>query len=219
MTPPTTKDRILDAAEKLFAERGFDGTSLRAVTEEAEANLAAVSYHFGGKLRLFQAVFERRVGGINQERLQLLDRAEREAGEGEPTLEALLEALLAPALRLAAHEDEGYQRFMRLAGRAHSARGEHVQAIKQVFHDVHQRFVPAFRRALPHLGEPDLFWRMHFLLGSMTTHMADPRRIHHSSEGLCPSEDPEKALRQLVAFAAGALRAPAVEPSPMEIEG
>ena len=59
MTPPTTKDRILDAAERLFSEHGFDGTSLRAVTDEAEANLAAVSYHFGGKLRLFQAVFER----------------------------------------------------------------------------------------------------------------------------------------------------------------
>jgi len=53
-----TRERILDAAERLFLEHGFDGTSSRMITAEADANLAAVNYHFGGKEGLFQAGFE-----------------------------------------------------------------------------------------------------------------------------------------------------------------
>jgi len=210
MATPDTKERILDAAEKPFADNGFQRTSLRVVTQEAAVNFAAVSNHFGGKKQLFQAIFERRMGGINQERIRRLD--ELEARDGAPSLEELLEALFAPPLLLAAHADEGYQRFMQLAGRAHSSTGEHVEAIREVFQEVHERFLPPFTRALPHLGLGDLFWRMHFLIGSMCSHMADPGRIYHASDGICPSKDPEKAIRQLVAFAAGALRAAPVDP-------
>ena len=213
MTTESTKDRILDAAERLFAEQGFDGTSLREVTGAAGVNLAAVHYHFGGKVQLFQAVFERRVGGINRERIRLLDAAEQAAGKEGPDLETVLEALFGPALRAAGEKDEGYARFTQLVGRAHSAAGEHILAIKGVFQEVHDRFFPALQARAPHLGRVDLFWRMHFLVGAMCTHLADPNRIHLSSAGLCASEDPAEALRQLVAFAAGALRA---APAPQE---
>ena len=210
MPTPSTKDRILDAAEKLIAEKGYDGTSLRAITREAGVNLAAIHYHFGGKLPLFKEMFERRVGGINQERLRLLEEAERQAGDHPPSIEALLEALLAPALRLSAQGDLGLVRFMQIAGRMNSATGEHVQALREVFREVHERFVPACQRALPELGIEDLHWRMHFVIGALCTYMADPRRIGIAADGLVQSEDSEEALRQLVAFAAGALRAEAL---------
>ena len=59
MPSQTTKDRLLDAAEQLFAERGYDATSMRELTTAAAVNLAAVNYHFGSKRELFAAVFDR----------------------------------------------------------------------------------------------------------------------------------------------------------------
>ena len=80
--PTVTKDRILDAAEALFMEHGFEATSLRAITAAAGVNLAAVNYHFGSKEELFQAVLTRRLDPMNQERVDLLTALEREAGAG-----------------------------------------------------------------------------------------------------------------------------------------
>lgn len=211
MATPDTQSRILDAAEELFAQHGYDATSLRAVTREAEVNLAAVHYHFGGKVKLFQALIERRVGHINRERLAMLDEVEVRAGGGAPDLEEVLAAFLAPALRLAGNQDEGHARFMRIIGRAVSTTGEHVRAIMPVFQRIIERFVPAFARCLPHLELTDVQWRFHFLLGSMAMHMVDPQRIQIATEGRCASEDPEEVLRQLIAHAAGAFRAAPAE--------
>jgi len=205
MPAQDTKERILDAAEELFASEGYDATSLRAVTRTAEVNLAAVHYHFGNKVQLFQAVVERRVGHVNRERLRLLDQLESGA-EGPPAAEEILHAFLAPALRLAGNPDEGHARFMRVIGRVVATTGEHLQVIRPVFQPVMERFSPALERALPHLDPTDVQWRLHFLLGSMAMHMVDPQRIRIASGGRCDSEDPEQALRQLVAFAAGAFR-------------
>jgi AcrR family transcriptional regulator len=216
MTAQTTKNRILDAAEELFAKHGYDGTSLRGVTGAAEVNLAAVHYHFGGKLNLFQAVFERRVGGINEERLRLLDEIEARATSEPVPLEEVLEAFFGPALHMAMEGDPGHMRFMQIVGRANSATGEHLAAIKEVFQEIHDRFIPVFRRSLPELGMKDLFWRMHFLIGSMCLVMADPHRIDHVSGGLCASHAPEETLRQLIAFAVGALRAAPVDGGPSD---
>ena len=87
---------ILDAAEELFAQQGFDATSIRAVTRHAGMNPAAVHYHFGSKEVLLRALLERRIAPLNEERLLLLDHVLR---DGEPDLERLLDAYLRPVLR------------------------------------------------------------------------------------------------------------------------
>ena len=84
-----TKNDLLEAAEKLFAEHGFARSSLRAITREAGANLASVNYHFGSKEGLVRAVFARRLEPLNQERLALLDRC-LESAAGDPDLVAVL---------------------------------------------------------------------------------------------------------------------------------
>ncbi len=208
----STKDRILDAAECLFAQHGFEGTSLRAVTSEADVNLASVNYHFGNKIGLFQAIFERRVGHINDARLEQLDRLQSRGLP--PSLEELLEAFVGPALRLTSREGEGFESFMRLVGRMSTVSGQHAEVIRDVFRDVQERFFPAFMQALPHLSAPEVFWRLHFLIGSMCSYLADPCRLELISQGHCRSDDPEESLRQLVAFAAGALRGPSALPHP-----
>src|SRR5437762_13635541 len=93
-TSPDTKTRILDAGEHLFMEHGFEATSLRQLTSAAGVNLAAVNYHFGSKEELFQAVLTRRLDPMNQERIQLLDRLEREAAGKAMSCEKILFAML-----------------------------------------------------------------------------------------------------------------------------
>ena len=99
--PAVTKDKILDAAEALFMEHGFEATSLRSITTAAAVNLAAVNYHFGSKEELFQAVLTRRLDPMNQERLDLLTRLEHDAGPAPLPCDRILSAMFVPALRLA----------------------------------------------------------------------------------------------------------------------
>ena len=98
--PVATKDRILDAAESLFMEHGFEATSLRSITASADVNLAAANYHFGSKEELFQAVLTRRLDPMNQERLDLLTALERAAAPGPVTCEQILSAMFVPALSI-----------------------------------------------------------------------------------------------------------------------
>ena len=78
-----TRERILDAAERLFMAHGYEGTSMRQITGEAAVNLAAVNYHFGSKESLMQEVFRRRLDWLNEERLRVLDHMEADAN-GKP---------------------------------------------------------------------------------------------------------------------------------------
>ena len=126
MPAQDTKQRILDAAEQLFADAGFEPSSLRAVTKLAGVNLAAIHYHFGGKAALLQAVIERRVGTINAERLRMLDAAQ---AAGTPDVQTVLEAFLAPPLRLAGQGDPGLTHFMRLMGRLRSGEGRRRRGV------------------------------------------------------------------------------------------
>src|SRR5437660_735631 len=115
-----TKDRILDAAESLFLDHGFEATSLRQITAAAGVNLAAVNYHFGSKEELFQAVLTRRLDPMNQERIERLEKLEREASGKPLSCEKILFAMLIPALRLARDERRGGKNFLRLVGRAYA---------------------------------------------------------------------------------------------------
>src|SRR5579872_4743200 len=93
--PLDTKIRILNAAEKLFGLKGFDATSLRDITAEAQVNLAAVNYHFQSKDSLINAIIERRLEPVNRLRLEML-----EAAGSSPSVEQVVEAFLAPVLMM-----------------------------------------------------------------------------------------------------------------------
>src|SRR5215831_11647334 len=94
----STKERILNAAERLFSRHGVEATSLRAITAEAGVNLAAVNYHFQSKDALVQAVIASRMAPINERRLALLDACESVALPHPPPISGILEAFLLPVL-------------------------------------------------------------------------------------------------------------------------
>lgn len=211
---PATKDRILDAAEALFMEQGFSATSLRTITARAQVNLAAVNYHFGSKEELVKAVFSRRLGPLNRERIAALDELERTAGAEPPAPERILEAFLCASLRLSRDPIRGGAVFLRLLGQAFTEPAEYMRNfLPEQYAEVVRRYKAAFARALPQVPEDELVWRLHFLFGAIAYSMAgnDALRLicNYSLEG---SDDPEAIIRHLVPFALGGLAAPLPRP-------
>jgi AcrR family transcriptional regulator len=195
-----TRERILDTAERLFSQQGYAATSLRQIIGEAGVNLAAIHYHFGNKEELLDEVVLRRAGPMNQERMALLERFEAEAGEGPLRIEKVLEAFLAPALA-SSHQGAA---TVKLMGRLY---GEDLmpKLIARHFQNVVARFMHAVRRAEPELGEADLAWRIHFMVGAMAHTLKGPpdrRRVAHA-------EPPERVVARLVTFLSAGFRAPA----------
>jgi AcrR family transcriptional regulator len=205
----TTRERILDVAERLFAESGFESTSLRQITSDADANLAAVNYHFGSKDELVREVLARRIGQLNRQRLLTLDALEAAADAAGPSVEQIVEAFVGPALRMAADPRVGGRVFSRLLGHAH-AHPDHelTDFIVDQFRDVAQRFAAALHRAVPHLEESEIFWRMLFMVGSMAHSMAMGDHLHKVSNGLCNPGDTMGILKRMVSFLAAGFRAP-----------
>lgn len=203
-----TKQRILDAAERLFAATGFRATSLRELTNAAEVNLAAVHYHFGSKEGLIRAVFARRLEPINTERLQRLGDLERAHCDDSLPLEPLLEALLAPCFRLL--DDEGGRSFPRLLGRLQSDPDREMcrELLFEQFEELRDRFVPALRRALPALDEATVLWRLHSVIGAMSHNLTCFDDVEWTSEGRVVMQDADEPLRQLLVFATAGMRAP-----------
>jgi AcrR family transcriptional regulator len=201
----TTKDRILDAAERLFARDGFEATSLRAITAEAQVNLAAVNYHFQSKEALVQAVIGRRMGPLNAQRLALLDAYEAQASGVALPLEQITDAFLRPIVEMVgshAHE------FVPLVGRIYTEPGDFAARLyKQQFESLAQRFVPAFMRALPDLSRDELIWRLHFSIGALAHTMAASKMLEIMSGGRCNISDVEGTLARLKAFVIGGLTA------------
>ncbi len=204
-----TKARILDAAEARFARDGFDGASLRAITTEAGANLAAVHYHFGSKDDLIQAVFARRLAPLNQDRLRRLDALEAAAGDTAPALEAVVRAFLEPALRMAEAHDTR-RAMMSLLGQAISQPDERIRGlfIRQ-FDEVGSRFRAALSRCLPGLPDEEVFWRLMFMVGAMVHTMTLSQHLQEFSGGLCRSGDARTMAAHLVPFLIAGMQAPA----------
>ena len=108
MTQKASKsERILDAAEALFAVHGYDGVTMRKIASEAKVDVALASYHFGRKMDVFNAVFERRAAELNNTRLEALRKCQAESGEDGPSVEKIIEAFLRPMELAQENSDSG----------------------------------------------------------------------------------------------------------------
>ena len=210
-----TRERILDAAERLFAERGVAGASLRAITRAAGVNLAAVHYHFGSKDALVNAVVRRYTGPLNEQRLARLDELERRYGRRPVPLRRLVAAFVEPLLERAADPERGRE-FTRLMGRL-LAEPEYFfgRIAPEQFHSVRERFLAAFRRALPQLSPAEVFWRVMLMIGTVAAALRMGEFGPQLSGGQVPPANPEQTRRRLLEFLTAGLRArPAKEVKP-----
>ena len=193
----STKDRILGAAEELFAQHGFAATSLRQVTGLAAVNIAAVNYHFGSKENLVNEVFRRRMDEMTARRLQQLEAAQREhPGQLEPVLAAFIE----PALALAQDRNGGAS-FVRVIARAYA---EHNESLRKFLSDhyghVLREFGKAIAACVPGLSKEELYWRLDFLAGALTYAMADFGLIKRPTD-VTEAAHRERAANELIRFA------------------
>ncbi|MFI2810086.1 MULTISPECIES: TetR/AcrR family transcriptional regulator [Microbulbifer] len=165
MTQTDTVSRILDAAEVLFAERGFTETSLRTITSTAGVNLAAVNYHFGSKKELIQAVFERFLTPFTETLAADLDR--RVAAGEKLEVEELLGSLFRGGVASLAAEGRDPQRFMRLLGMAYTQHQGHLRRyIVSRYGESYRRFAGLLSQALPGIDPVTFYWRLYFMLGA-----------------------------------------------------
>ncbi len=209
VTSADTKTRILDAAESLFMEHGFEATSLRSLTAAASVNLAAVNYHFGSKEELFQAVLTRRLDPMNQERIELLERLERDTG-GKMSCEKILFTMLIPALRLARDEKRGGKNFLRLLGRAYADPAPFIRHfLSAQYAEMIGRYKEAFLKALPHLSRQELTWRLHFVMGALSYTIAGTDALKLFAQvSAADKYDDELLLQRLAPFLVAGLKAP-----------
>jgi AcrR family transcriptional regulator len=215
-----TKDRILDVAERLFADNGVGGTSLRDITSEAGVNLAAVNYHFGSKEELLAAALERRMRAINERRIVLLDALEGSSVRGAPSLEAVLRVLIAPIFEKEREWGEAAVKFRKLLGRVHYETNEDFNAgVLKHFEDVIARFEAALHRAIPELDRREVDLRLAFLVGGiaysmwgewLTVYLQRPSRSAEAM-GVTLSRDPDELLEELIQFGAGGMTARSVK--------
>jgi AcrR family transcriptional regulator len=196
-----TKQKLLDAAERIFAERGYGAVSLRQIIADAQVNLAAIHYHFGSKQELLDEMIMRRAGPVNRERLARLDRLEA-ATPGGPRVEQVLEAFLMPMAE-AAQKHPGFPKLM---GRM-QAEGILTEVIARNFQPMLGRFIGALRKAVPDLPDSDFRWRVHFGQGCIAHAMSTepPPLAGIADIGGFPGR-----IERLIAFLSGAFRAPAV---------
>lgn len=206
-----TREGLIRAAEKLFAEHGIARASLRAITREASANLASVNYHFGSKDDLVRVVLARRLEPLNQERLILLEECLRESREA-PSPETIVRIFVSPVLRMIQRERGGHA-FARFVGRAFADPDPAVSdLLLEQFREVTERFTEALARALPHLPKEEIYWRFHFMFGSMIHTAALGFVVRDISGGLCNPADIDGVIDRLVRFVTGGLREPAASP-------
>jgi AcrR family transcriptional regulator len=205
-----TPGRILDAAERLFLDHGYDGTSSRMITAAARVNLAAVNYHFGGKSGLFEAMLARRLDGLHEARLALLEADLASAGGKPLPCERILGALFIPALALARDARRGGADFLRLLGRAYVDPSPALRAfLSERYAPSIARFKDAFAQALPHMAARELAWRLHFMMGALAYTLAgtDAWKL---IAALNPTEtgNDQRLLRRLAPFLIAGLQAP-----------
>lgn len=206
----TTRDRILDAAEALFAQEGYAGVSVRQIMSQAGADVSLAYYHFKSKRDLFDQVMLRRAEHLNDIRLEALEAVEKRHPDDAPTVEEIIGAFTNPLLDLLATDHEEWKHYFRLVAQINNSPEWGGELMTRYFDPLVRRFIEALRKALPGCSNEDLYWSYHFLSGALTLTFAETGRIDNLSGGACRSSDMASINERMPTFLAAGFRALAV---------
>jgi len=201
------KEKILDVAEKLLAQRGLYGVSLRDIASEAEVDVALINYHFGKKMELFDAVIMRRAEVLNEDRARALEECKQNALPGTPSVDEIIDAFTHPMLNRSTEGGEHWHNYLALIAQINNNPEWGGEMMNRFFDPLVHKFLDALREALPDCEEEDLMWCYHFLSGALTLTFADTKRIDKLSGGKCKSSDFETAYKKMVPFISGGFKA------------
>ena len=209
MTIPESgsKRKLLDAAELLFAEKGFEAVSVRDITQLAKTNVAAVNYHFGSRDALLTLVMMRYMTPVTEERLARLESVERKWSGKSVPLEEIIDALVRPLVGQVKKSELAERLFYKLTGRICAEQGDGLPPqIEEQFRQSGERFSKAFAKALPTVPPEELAWRIHFVIGGMIHMLTHQEIFHLVSGGASGAPTMEDTLGRFIRFAAAGLR-------------
>jgi len=189
-----TKENILDVAERLFAGNGFSGTSIRAIVDEANVNIAAINYHFKTKEGLFVAVITRRFSEIESQRFSLLNQHLAD-NDNEPSLEGVIRAFLEPLKT--AFKTNNLVPMMLI--RVFCESDELKEIIKPVFAETRSRFFSTLKHVYPDMSDTEVQWRFQFMVSAMVGMIIFSKDMLANNEELNENMMIEKLISQTIA--------------------
>lgn len=204
----STKNKILDAAEVLFADKGFNGTSLREITSLGEVNLAAVNYHFGSKKELIKAVMSRYMNELAPRLESALSALCQE--EVQPNLTEVFSAFIEPLLFLNEFKANGTSIFLQLLGRGYTdSQGFLRWFLTTQYPEVFTLFTKAVKKAYPELSAEEIFWRLHFTMGTIVfTMSSSDALIDIARNDFARDVDIAGVIKQVIPYVAAGVAAP-----------
>ena len=203
----STRNRILDAAEALFAQKGFEGVSVRQIMSQASADVSLAYYHFKSKRDLFDQVMLRRADYLNEIRLRALEEVEQRHPDDAPTVDEIIGAFTGPLLDVLANDHDQWSHYFQLIAQINNNPEQGGKLMSRYFDPLVSRFIEALRKALPSCDEQDLYWSYHFLSGALTLTFAETGRIDNLSGGVCRSTDIPAINARMHRFLAAGFRA------------
>ncbi|HGN1704537.1 TPA: TetR/AcrR family transcriptional regulator [Providencia rettgeri] len=193
----STSEKILNAAEELFAQSSYDAVSIRHITQKAGVKLALAHYHFGTKKELFDAVVKRRIGQLSQSRIQLLKHFLSQNDEKPLPIEKIVHAFVLPYLYWHLNGGEGWRNYARIVS---SLLGYNLSLLQEQFDEGARVFLQELRRAMSNADEENVQWGFDFMVGVMCNTFSEVDRIGGLANGLCSVEDKEQACSYLIPF-------------------
>jgi len=199
-----TQERILRVAEKLFADHGYDGVSMRTIATRSRAQLALLTYYFHSKPGLYRAVFQRRIEPISERRREMLHGLFQRTGPA-PSIEEILDALARPWVEL--RDQPGGQQYSKLIAReAGDPREIDRGIVKEMLDPIAKEFLAAMEQALPTRSRSEIHWAYYFFIGALLLSLANPGRMRRLSGDLCDVEDSEVLIAAIVDFSVKSLK-------------
>lgn len=206
-TTENTETEFLDAAERQFAENGYAGAKIRAIADEAQANLGALHYYWGSKESLFRAACGRRMAPMIEERIARFDAL----GEQPKSVVEILRAYFEPAFL--SHRDNPVKRrlFCQIYTRILTDPSPEVKAIMmEIFDEPSRRFVTLLRGACPHIDDAQFYWRLHCVFGAFQHVTSYTDNIGMIAGARFDTDNLDLGIDTIVNFVATGMMAPAV---------
>ncbi|MFT5608728.1 MAG: AcrR family transcriptional regulator [Parvicella sp.] len=195
-------EKILDAAEELFSVHGYDGVTMRKIAGNAGVDVALANYHFGRKIDVFNAVFQRRAELLNNSRRDALRKCQQAAGNKSPSVEQIIEAYLRPLETAQESLDHGWKNYLALIAYVNNSPVWGERMMSYLFDDLAHEYIDALKYALPNAKDADIYWCYQNMSGALTLTFAQTGRIDKLSNGKCHSNDFESAYDNMIPFMA-----------------
>lgn len=197
------RNEIMEAAERVFADLGFDGATTRAIADAARVNLGLIHYHFNSKEALFAEVVERRAKGVNDRRRRMLAEVMRDPERA--TLEAILDALMRPTIELKDGADQHYSRIIVQVASGSDERS--VQLTADNFNAIALEFIAALEANVSGLGRENAVWAYMNAISVGMLMIARTGRATVLSGGLCDEGGTDENIARVVRYLAAGTRA------------